>query len=144
MDFETQALADALTRSGFDNGELSFFAWLGVLPYLTRKSIVATLEDIASCALPGSEIVFDTLDQASLTTGKNTRVGGRMFRAAARIGEPMITGFDSAEIHQLLEAAGFETLDVVTPQAFTKRWFEDRPDGLAPWEYVYVVRARVR
>jgi methyltransferase (TIGR00027 family) len=144
VDFETQALADALTLGGFDSGKPSFFAWLGVVPYLSRESIVATLEDIATCALSGSEIVFDTLDRSSLTTGKDTRVGRKLFRVAARMGEPMISGFDSAEIRQILEATGFETLDLVTPQTFKKRWFGDRPDGLAPWEYVYVVRARVR
>ncbi len=143
VDFETEALRDALMRSGFNSGQLSLFAWMGVIPYLTRESIVATLEDVAECATPGSEIVFDTMDRAALTKGKNTPGGRKMFRAAVRMGEPMISGFDPPEISQLLAVAGFEMLEIVTPEAFTKLWFEGRSDGLAPWEYVYVVRARV-
>ncbi len=143
VDFETEALRDALMRSDFNRGQLSLFAWMGVIPYLTPESIVATLKDVAECAAPGSEIVFDTMDRAALTDGKDTPGGRRMFRAAARMGEPMITGFDPPEISQLLAAAGFETLEIVTPEAFTKLWFEGRSDGLVPWEWVYVVRARV-
>ena len=55
----------------------------------------------------------------------------------------MITGFDPPEISRLLADAGLETLEIVTSEAFTKLWFEGRSDGLAPWEWVYVVRARV-
>ena len=55
----------------------------------------------------------------------------------------MITGFDPPEIQELLAAAGFEMVEVVTPKAFRRLWFEGRSDGLAPWEHVYVVRARV-
>jgi hypothetical protein len=35
-------------------------------------------------------------------------------------------------------------VEVVTPEEFEQRWFRDRTDGLAPWEHMYVVRARVR
>jgi methyltransferase (TIGR00027 family) len=143
VDFEKEALREALTRTGFDREQLSLFAWMGVVPYLTRESIVTTLKDVAGCAAPGSEIVFDTMDRAALTKGKDTPGGRKMFRAAARMGEPMISGFDPPEISELLAAAGFETLEIVTPEAFTKLWFEGRSDGLVPWEYVYVVRARV-
>ncbi len=143
VDFEREALRDALMRSDFNSGQLSLFAWMGVIPYLTRESIVATLGDVAECAAPGSEIVFDTMDRAALTKGKNTPGGRKMFRAAARLGEPMITGFDPPEISRLLADAGLETLEIVTSEEFTKLWFEGRSDGLIPWEWVYVVRAKV-
>jgi len=144
VNFETETLRDALTRSGFDSGKLSLFAWMGVLPYLTQESIVSTFKSVADRAAPGSEIVFDALDRAAFTKGKDTPIGRRMFRAAKKWGEPMISGFDPPEINQLLTAAGFETLEVVTPEAFKELWFAGRSDGLAPWEYIYVVRARVR
>ena len=143
VNFETEALRDALTRSGFDKGKLSLFAWMGVMPYLTQESIVSTFRDVAERATPGSEIVFDTLDRAAFTKGKDTLLGRRSFRMAEKWGEPMITGFDPPEIRQLLTETGLEVLEVVTPEAFTDRWFAGRSDGLVPWEYVYVVRARV-
>jgi len=143
VDFETGALRDALTRSGFNSGKLTLFAWMGVMLYLTEASIVSTLKAVAERAAPGSEIVFDTLDRAAFTKGRNTRIGRRMFRVAEKWGEPMLSGFDPPEISQLLTAAGFDMLEVVTPEAFRKLWFEGRSDGLAPWEHIYVVRARV-
>ena len=66
-----------------------------------------------------------------------------MFRAAERMGEPMISGFDPPEIDELLTGAGLRMLEAVTPADFTGLWFENRKDGLTPWEYVYVVRAQV-
>jgi methyltransferase (TIGR00027 family) len=144
VDFEREALRDALARGGFKRGELTLFAWMGVLPYLTEESITSTLQDVAARSAPGSEIAFDTLDRAAFPEGRATRAGRNMFRAAERMGEPMITGFDPPEIREQLAATGFETLDVVTPEMFKERWFAGRPDRLAPWAYVYVVRARVR
>ncbi len=129
---------------GFNSGKLTLFAWMGVMPYLTEESIVSTLKDVVERAALGSEIVFDTLDRAAFKKGKETLIGRRMFRVAEKWGEPMLSGFDPPEISQLLTAAGFEVLEVVTPEAFRDLWFEGRSDGLAPWEHIYVVRARVR
>jgi len=113
------------------------------MPYLTEASIAATLRGMAGSAAPGSEIVFDTLDRASLVEGKQEATGRRVFRAAERMGEPMFTGFDPPEIGELLNAAGLSLVEVVTPAMFTGRWFAHRQDRLAPWEYVYVVRAKL-
>jgi methyltransferase (TIGR00027 family) len=35
VDFETQSLAELLAETGFDRTAPAFFAWLGVVPYLT-------------------------------------------------------------------------------------------------------------
>ena len=141
MDFETEALRDALTRSGFNSEKLTLFAWMGVMPYLTEESIVSTLRDIAECAVSGSEIVFDTLDRAAFTTGKNTVVGRKMFRATERMGEPMVSGFDRPEISQMLASNGFTMLEIMTAEAFGKLWFANRADLPGPWEHMYAVRA---
>ena len=143
VDFETGSLRDALTRSGFNREPLSLFGWMGVMPYLTEASIVSTLQGMANSAAPGSEIVFDTLDRAALDEGKASVSGRKMFRAAERMGEPMVSGFDPPEVDELLIAAGLRMLEVVTPAEFARLWFEGREDRLAPWDYVYVVRAQV-
>ncbi len=58
LDFETQALADGLGAAGFDSSRPAFFSWLGIVPYLHRESVTATLAMIA--ALPAeSAVVFD-------------------------------------------------------------------------------------
>jgi len=35
----------------------AFFSWLGVVPYLSHKTVLATLSAIGG--IPGAEVVFD-------------------------------------------------------------------------------------
>ena len=143
VDFETQNLREEMMQGGLDDGKLTLVAWMGVAPYLTEESIANTLKDVAIVTPPGSEIVFDTLDGTAVTTGRDSVVGRRMFRAAKWMGEPMISGFDPPEISRILNEAGFEMVEVVSPDAFARLWFDGRSDLPPPWEHVYVVRARV-
>ena len=57
IDFERESLADGLKAVGFQADRPAFFQWLGVVPYLTRAAVSATLDFIAG--VPGSEVVFD-------------------------------------------------------------------------------------
>jgi methyltransferase (TIGR00027 family) len=59
VDFERERISDALRAAGFDPATPAVFAWLGVTYYLTREAIVATLQDVATIAAPGSAIVCD-------------------------------------------------------------------------------------
>jgi O-methyltransferase involved in polyketide biosynthesis len=58
VDFERQTLAAGLEQGGFDSTSPAFFSWLGVTPYLSRESCMATLRFIAQL-LPGSGVAFD-------------------------------------------------------------------------------------
>jgi methyltransferase (TIGR00027 family) len=58
VDFETQSLPTQLAAAGLDPTLPTFFAWLGVVPYLTLPAFRTTLATIA--AQPsGSGVVFD-------------------------------------------------------------------------------------
>ena len=57
VDFESDDLGRRLRDAGFAPDRPAFFIWLGVVPYLGRAAIAATLRYIAS--IPGSEVVFD-------------------------------------------------------------------------------------
>ncbi len=58
VDFEHQSLAEQLHAAGFDSAAPTLFAWLGVVPYLTRDAFRSTLNFISSQP-PGSGVVFD-------------------------------------------------------------------------------------
>lgn len=58
VDFERQLLPERFTESGFDRNAPAFFAWLGVVPYLTLKAFRGTVEFIAS-QVAGSGVVLD-------------------------------------------------------------------------------------
>ncbi len=48
VDFERQSLSVQLGDAGFNHGAPAFFAWLGVVPYLTLEAFRATLSFIAA------------------------------------------------------------------------------------------------
>src|SRR5438034_746005 len=60
-DLEVESIADVLGRSAYDPAQPAFFAWLGVLSYLTWSAIEGTFTAIRSMAPQGGEIVFDYL-----------------------------------------------------------------------------------
>jgi methyltransferase (TIGR00027 family) len=94
VDLGETGLDEALAGSAFRRGDPVFFSWLGVTTYLTRAANLATLRAIASCAPPGSEVVFSYLDQQILDGD-----GGPMREARAQVaslGEPWVSGFHPA------------------------------------------------
>src|SRR5215470_14360716 len=58
VDFEHQQLAAQLAEAGHDITQPSFFAWLGVVPYLTHEAFRSTLALIANSPA-GSGVVMD-------------------------------------------------------------------------------------
>jgi len=121
VDFERDGLLAALQTAGFDPGRRSFFTWLGVVPYLTREAIAATLAAIG--ALPGGgEVVFDYSDPVA-TLGSEARAAhaARADRVAA-LGEPFLTYFEPAELHAELTALGFDRIDDLGPRALIERY----------------------
>src|SRR5215472_17754460 len=58
VNFERNSLPRKLAEAGFRADESAFFAWLGVVPYLTEDAFVSTVKLIASMP-EGSGVVFD-------------------------------------------------------------------------------------
>ncbi len=48
VDFERQSLREQLHAAGFDPTVPTFFAWLGVVPYLTLEAFRSTIAFVAS------------------------------------------------------------------------------------------------
>jgi methyltransferase (TIGR00027 family) len=109
VDFESQGLRPGLLAAGFEPDRPAFFTWLGVVPYLERGAVAATLRYIAS--VPGSEVVFDYSEPLENyppeRRGNVAAVGAR----AAEIGEPWLSHFDPAEISRELREHGFQDLE---------------------------------
>ena len=122
VDFEKDGLLDGLIAAGLDPGQRSFFAWLGVVPYLTREAALATLGLIG--ALPGGgEVVFDYSDPPA-TLGDDARAAqAERAKAVAGVGEPFLTYFEPADLHAELTAAGLMEIDDLGPQALISRYF---------------------
>lgn len=121
MDFEHDEVASQLVPQGFDPARPAFFIWLGVVPYLTREAITATLAFAGS--RPGNQIVFDYSEPLENYPAEQRESRAEIARRVAAVGEPWLSFFEPAELAALLRLHGFdETLDL-GPRQIARRYF---------------------
>lgn len=132
----------ALAQGGFDAERRAVFAWLGVVPYLERAAIEATLADIASLAA-GTRLVFDYgVPPRSLSFIGRVAVNVMAGRVAAA-GEPWKTFFSPDEVRGVLERAGFSAVEDLGAAELNARYFDGRRDRLRVGEAGRIARAVV-
>jgi methyltransferase (TIGR00027 family) len=130
VDFEHQTFAEELARAGFAARQPAFFAWLGVVPYLNRETVFATLETIATMC-PGNGVVFDYGLPRSSASFFERMAHDALSRRVALAGEPFRTFFDPAELAQELQRIGFRSIEDLGLVEIVSRYFADRSDGLS-------------
>jgi methyltransferase (TIGR00027 family) len=143
VNFESETLADGLARVGFDANKPALFAWLGVVPYLTRDAIMATLRFIA--ALPrGSEVIFDYGEPPQMRDGilQRAALTAMMLRVAAA-GEPFRSFFTPDELVRDVSALGFSHVEDFDAEKLNARYFADRVDDLKLLGRGHLLLARV-
>jgi methyltransferase (TIGR00027 family) len=109
VDFESESFLDELMAAGFDAGGPAFFLWLGVVPYLSRAAVVASLRAIAS--VPGGEVVFDYTNPVAQVPEQARADRAALSARVAELGEPLQTGWDTDELHGLLREVGFTEIE---------------------------------
>jgi methyltransferase (TIGR00027 family) len=109
IDFESDDLGHGLRDAGFDPDRPAFFIWLGVVPYLGRAAIAATLRYIAS--VPESEVVFDYSEPLENYPPEGRAEIVALGAYTAEIGEPWLSHFDPDEIAQELRGYGFGEIE---------------------------------
>ena len=98
MDFELESLDAVLERAGHNRSSPTCWIWEGVVMYLTRNAMRATLADIANRSAPGSTLIvnYHTLHRRFLAR--------LIFRL---IGEPQISAWTPDEMAADLRSVGF-------------------------------------
>jgi methyltransferase (TIGR00027 family) len=133
LDFEAQAreaqsLPTQLRATGFNPQAPTLFAWLGVIPYLTRPAFRATVAFIAASA-PGSAVVLDYgLPRHALPFLEQLAHDS----LAARVqlaGEPFQLFFTPTEI--AAELRTFSHIEDLGREEINARYFPRRTDKLA-------------
>ena len=109
VDFESDDLGHGLRDAGFDPDHPAFFIWLGVVPYLGRAAIAATLRYIAS--VPESVVVFDYSEPLENYPPERRAEIVALGAYTAEIGEPWLSHFDPDEIAQELHGYGFGDIE---------------------------------
>jgi methyltransferase (TIGR00027 family) len=139
VDFERQSLADGLAAAGFRADRPAFFQWLGVVPYLTREAISATLDFIAG--VPESEVVFDYAEPfENYPAERRENIMATAERAASR-GEPWLSLFDPAELSGILHHKGFAIVEDLGLAELTERFYGDLKREIRIGPGGHVVRA---
>ena len=142
VDFENETLRRGLARAGFDVARPALFAWLGVVPYLTRDAIMATLRFIAG--LPsGAEVIFDYGEPLSERDPAHRIAAHAMAERVAAAGEPFRSFFHPEELVRDVTALGFSQVEDSDADVLNARYFAHRADGLKLLGRGHLLRARV-
>lgn len=99
VDFTRDSLDDALEKAGHDRAVATTWVWEGVIPYLTRAEVEATLDVIARRSSRGSRVVLAYQRRAL----SRWLVGW----IVSRLGEPFRSTFTPREMGALVERRGF-------------------------------------
>ena len=109
VDFESDDLGQGLRDAGFEPDRPAFFMWLGVVPYLERTAIAATLRYVAG--VPKSEVVFDYSEPLENYPPERRDAVVALAARTAEIGEPWLSHFNPDEIVQELLGYGFDDIE---------------------------------
>ena len=130
MNFELESLDTALDRAGHDRSLPTCWIWEGVVMYLRRDVMRATLADIARRSAPGSTLIVN------YHTTHRRFFARLIFRL---IGEPQISAWSPEEMAADLRAAGF----MVREDSAMADWNNRFAKGEAKTERGYYMRIAV-
>jgi methyltransferase (TIGR00027 family) len=128
VDFERQSLADQLRVAGFDEHAPAFFAWLGVVPYLTLQAFRATLAFISGQPT-GSGVVLDYGQPRAVLPPLEQLAHDSLSSRVEHAGEPFQLFFTPPEI--AAEFVLFPHLEDLGAPEINARYFSGRVDRLA-------------
>jgi methyltransferase (TIGR00027 family) len=127
VDFERQSLADQLHGAGFDSTAPTFFAWLGVVPYLTREAFRATLRFV-SAQPPGSGLVFDYGQPREALPFPEQLAHDSLASRVQLAGESFQIFFTPKQA--AAELAAFRNIEDIGSPEINARYFSSRTDDL--------------
>jgi methyltransferase (TIGR00027 family) len=128
VDFESQTLAEQLRDAGFDRATPAFFAWLGVVPYLTLEAFRATLSFIADQPA-GSGLALDYSQPRDVLPLLERLAHDSLASRVEKAGEPFRLFFTPPEM--AAELSRFHALEDLGAVEINGRYFAGRTDHLS-------------
>ncbi len=142
IDFETRTLADGLGTANFDPDAPAFLSWLGVVQYLTKDAVLATLRFIAGLK-KGTCVVFDYIIPPALLTLQQRSVFEAIVNRAVMAGAPWKTFFEPSSLVAELLAMRFSQVKDMGPEEINALFFARRKDNLSVGEFGHFMKAAV-
>jgi methyltransferase (TIGR00027 family) len=128
VDFERQSLSTELHAAGFNRRAPAFFAWLGVVPYLTHEAFRATVSFISEQPA-GSGLTLDYVQPPSVLPLLDMLAHHSLASRVEKAGEPFQLFFTPDEI--AAELSRFHRLEDLGAPEINARYFSGRTDQLA-------------
>ena len=107
VDFGSDRLADALAAAGHQTGTPTTWVWEGVVPYLTRSQVAATVAEVAACSAPGSRLIVNYQSPSRLGGVIRRVLGAVARRANPWAAEPWRSAWTADAMAALLSGHGF-------------------------------------
>ena len=128
MDFERQSLPEELHAAGFDESAPALFAWLGVVPYLTKDAFCTTVRFI-SAQPRGSGVVFD-YGQPRSALNPLEQLAHDSLAARVHLAGEAFRSLSSLPADVAAELAAFRDIKDIGSPELNARYFAARSDGL--------------
>jgi methyltransferase (TIGR00027 family) len=112
VDLTTSRLDSALAAAGHDRAAPTVWVWEGVVPYLARSDVEATVSALADRSAPGSVLVVNYQTPSLVSTlGRRVAIlAGRLFRVEPfTADEPWRSLWTPPDMARLLAEHGFTT-----------------------------------
>jgi methyltransferase (TIGR00027 family) len=143
IDFDGEALGEAMSASGFRRDRRTFFILEGVTEYLSDRTADMIFRYIAGAAKRGSKVAFTYIDRGALD-GTRQFPGSRALLAHNLRGrEPFTFGFDPSELGGYLADRGLELIEDVAGAEFEARYFGPERRRLRSTDFQRTVLARI-
>jgi methyltransferase (TIGR00027 family) len=127
VDFEREVLPERLDAAGFNAAVPTFFAWLGVVPYLTLAAFRTTLAFIGAQPA-GSAVVLDYAQPRSALPFFEKLAHDSLAARVQQAGEPFQLFFTPAEI--AAELTAFREIEDIGAAEINAHYFAGRSDNL--------------
>ena len=127
VDFERQSLPEQLQAAGFDASIPTFFAWLGVVPYLTLPAFRSTVSFVAAQPA-GSGLIFDYGQPRSALSLREQLARDSLASRVQLAGEPFQLFFTPTEV--AAELGAFSAIEDLGSTEINARYFAGRTDSL--------------
>ena len=124
IDFETDSLHERLVAAGFHVGGLTFVVWEGVIPYLTRNAIKATISALHDLCGDGSRLAMDCwflVDEPGPMGSARRAAPG----AIALIGEPVTFAMHPEDMPDFLRRLDYAVVDLADAAELEERYCAD-------------------
>lgn len=127
VDFERQSLPQRLAESGFNPAAPAFFAWLGVVPYLTQRAFRSTVSFIAAQPA-GSGVALDYGQPREVLPWNERLAHDSLAARVKQAGEPFQLFFTPQTIAEEFHA--FSNREDIGAPEINARYFAGRTDKL--------------